>query len=165
MPLKKLLNRLRPAHNEALPPNPPEHQGVASAPAPAQHYLSKKDIRHAIVEHVQWCATFNDHLSGTTDSVLPGAALPASGLPPLPDAVKSGLGQWLRDQEEAFGAARPVLQEIRAEQLRLHTLAKEALRLTRRHRFGDASKLLNTDFERSRQRIVQLLRSLEPADD
>ncbi len=166
MPLKKLFQRLRPKKDVAHPSvtaSVDATEAQVKTEEPIRHQLSKSAIRRAIVEHVQWCALFNDHLSGLTDSVLPDTPS-STDLAPLPDAVQSGLGKWLRENEKAFGTARETLQEIRAEQIRCHTVAKEALRLSRAHRFGQASKILNSDFERSRQRIVQLLRSLEPEE-
>lgn len=57
----------------------------------------------------------------------------------------------------------PLLQELADEYQRFHRLAAEALALVRADQMHKASTLLNTDFERSRARVLELLRSLQRA--
>ncbi|MFP5467770.1 MAG: CZB domain-containing protein [Gammaproteobacteria bacterium] len=111
------------------------------------------DVQTAIVEHLEWCMLFNDRLAGY--SLLPGQP------DTLPGATESKLGQWIaRNGNEAAGQ-HPSFAALRDEHRRFHELAQQALNLARQNRMDQASTLLNTDFERSRVRVVELLRHIQ----
>jgi hypothetical protein len=51
--------------------------------------------------------------------------------------------------------------ELLQEHQRFHELANQALGLARIGRMDAASTLLNTDFERSRARVLEILRAIQ----
>ena len=152
MPLRRLLRLFQ----SSAPTRPNESR------ADDARRLTEAQVRQGVIEHLQWCARFNELLAGTPeDSVLP----PADGKPapaPLPDAQHSGLGHWISDMQVHLGKDHPGLLQLEKEQRNFHQLAHEALGLIRERRIEQASLLLNNDFERSRVRVVELLRSLAP---
>lgn len=106
-----------------------------------------------MILHLEWCVVFNEHLGA--DSSLPQAT------EPLPDGRSSGLGQWLAQTRQRQLGQHPLFAELEQEHLNFHRLAETALQLTRTDQMGQASTLLNTEFERSRSRVLELLRSLQ----
>lgn len=115
--------------------------------------IDRQDLKQAIVMHLEWCVLFNEHLGA--DKSLP---------PPkqdLPGERASGLGQWLTLARQRPPAKHPFFSELLQEHQRFHELANQALGLARIGRMDAASTLLNTDFERSRARVLELLRSIQ----
>jgi hypothetical protein len=110
-------------------------------------------LQSAIIHHLEWCVLFNEHLSVEAHQ--------DQDLDPLPSAADSGLGQWLDTMRQGPAASEPRLDEITAEHGRFHQLAQQALGLARQGRMDLASTLLNTDFERSRARVLELLREMQ----
>lgn len=111
------------------------------------------DVQSAIVHHLEWCMHFNDRLAGY--SLLPGQ--PNT----LPGAADSMLGQWIRHAGSAAAGRHAALASLRDEHRRFHELAEQALSLAHQNRMDQASTLLNTDFERSRVRVIELLRQIQ----
>jgi hypothetical protein len=124
----------------------------APAMAPSMA-LDRLALQAAIIHHLEWCVLFNEHL----------AVVDRQGqhLTPLPSAAESGLGRWLDMVREGPAQRTPRLEEITAEHERFHQLAQQALSLARQGRMDLASTLLNTDFERSRARVLDLLRRIQ----
>ena len=157
MNLQRLLDRLpwsrartRPSGHVApeAPPRmapPPE-----SGPPPT---LDRLDLQAAIIDHLEWCVLFNEHLS------VAGVAAPHQT--PLPDAGNSALGRWLDRMSERPAGRHAGFVELRQEHLRFHALAQQALEHARNQRMDLASTLLNTEFERSRARVLDLLRRMQ----
>ncbi|WP_439114785.1 CZB domain-containing protein [Hydrogenophaga sp.] len=132
------------------------HGDLATAqatPHPTGLVIDRLDIQRAIILHLEWCVVFNDHLGA--DSSLPQAT------EPLPDAKSSGLGQWLAQTRQRPLGRHPLFAELEQAQRQFHELADRALALTRNGHMSLASTLLNTDFERSRTRVLEILRSLQ----
>lgn len=115
--------------------------------------IDRLDIQRAMILHLEWCVVFNDRLGAD------------SSLPPLqealPTAHDSELGQWLAQARHRAPGRHPLFAELEQEHLRVHQLAEKALALTRDGHLDRASTLLNTDFERSRTRVLDILRSLQ----
>lgn len=115
--------------------------------------MDRFDIQRAIIQYLEWCVNFNNHLGAESCEAPPTEA--------LPDAAASGLGQWLSRNRRGALAHHPLFVELEQEHQRFHALAEQALTLTRNRKMGQASTLLNTDFERSRARVLGILRSLQ----
>jgi hypothetical protein len=112
-------------------------------------------LQTAIIHHLEWCVLFNEHLSlGGSDR---------APLEPLPNATDSCLGQWLQAIGHETTVSGLPLNELQAEHHRFHAFAQQALAFARQGRMDLASTLLNTDFERSRARVLELLRSMQKA--
>jgi hypothetical protein len=120
-------------------------------PAPVR--LDRLDLQTAIIHHLEWCVLFNEHLSVNSEQALQ--------LAPLPDARHSMLGRWLTQVGQRSPGAHPSFAGLQQEHLRFHSLARQALDLAHNDRMDLASTLLNNDFERSRARILELLRSMQ----
>lgn len=141
---------MRPAITDESATSPWTNSGPNSGTPALAHEL---DVQTAIIEHLEWCLLFNDRLAG--HSLLPGQPIT------LPGAAESKLGQWiLRNSSEAAGR-HPAFAALRDEHRRFHDLAELALNLADQNRMDQASTLLNTDFERSRVRVVELLRQIQ----
>lgn len=151
MNLQRLLDRLpwsRARNNPAAPPldaSPPE-----ICPPPR---LDRLDLQAAIIHHLEWCVLFNEHLS--VDGVT------AHHQAPLPGPAESALGRWLDKMTQRAAGRHPAFAELRQEHLRFHALAQQALEHARNQRMDLASTLLNTEFERSRARILEMLRQMQ----
>lgn len=115
-----------------------------------------QSVQTAIVDHLEWCRAFSERLAA--HSMLPGQPLPQ----PLPDAMESKLGQWIHQahQQGSFGR-HPAFVALQEEHARFHLLAEKAMGLARANRMDQASTLLNTEFERSRVRVIELLRVIQ----
>lgn len=111
------------------------------------------ELQSAIIYHLEWCVLFNEHLA-----LDPTQATHAK---PLPDANACELGQWLHRVLDRREPCDPRLLQLSDEHDRFHILAQQALSLAQQHRMDLASTLLNTDFERSRARMLDLLRSMQ----
>lgn len=135
----------------------PERSSSLSAEDPEEllaQDIAQLDLQRALVHHLEWCVVFNDRLHRANSLLTETEAH-------LPDAQESGLGQWL-----ARAARLPIGQNERFTELcreheRLHELANQALCHARNGRMDLASTLLNTDFERSRLRVLETLRELQ----
>jgi hypothetical protein len=55
----------------------------------------------------------------------------------------------------------PRFLDLQQEHRRLHSMAFQALALARNNSMARASTLLNTDFERSRAKVLRLLREMQ----
>lgn len=119
----------------------------------ATHLTDRLSVQSAIIHHLEWCVLFNDHLA--VDAVQ------SQMLPALPCAEQSCLGLWLTALNEGPAKGDPRLVELNAEHTKFHAVAQNALALARQGRMDLASTLLNTDFERSRARILDLLRKIQ----
>lgn len=124
--------------------------GDAASSAGQAHEL---DVQAAMVDHLEWCMLFSDRLAGY--SLLPGQ--PNT----LPGAAESKLGQWIARHGNDAAGRHPAFAALREEHRRFHELAEQALNLARQNRMDQASTLLNTDFERSRVLVVELLRQIQ----
>jgi hypothetical protein len=111
------------------------------------------DLKAAFIHHLDWCVLFNEHLA--MDSTQ------TQHITPLPDAHNCHLGQWLAEMHPSMADGDPIFLDLQHEHLRLHTMALQALSLARNNRMALASTLLNTDFERSRARVLTLLREMQ----
>lgn len=112
------------------------------------------DVQSAIIDHLEWCRAFSEHLA--SHSVLPGQA-PAPTHPP-----QNRLGLWIQRTElHSRVGQHPAYGALKEEHRRCHSLAEQALSLARANRMDQASTLLNTDFERSRVRVIELLRAIQ----
>jgi hypothetical protein len=141
---------MRPAvADETTAPSWPDSRPTSGSPALA-HEL---DVQTAIIEHLEWCLLFNDRLAG--HSLLPGQSSS------LPGSADSKLGQWIRRAGSEAVGRHPAFAALRDEHRRFHDLAEQALNLARQNRMDQASTLLNTDFERSRVRVIELLRQIQ----
>jgi hypothetical protein len=116
--------------------------------------IAKLDIQRALVHHLEWCVVFNERLHRANSLLTETEAH-------LPDAHESGLGQWLARAAEQLIGHHDMFVELRREHERLHELASQALLHARSGRMDLASTLLNTDFERSRIRVLETLRMLQ----
>ncbi|MDR7149679.1 hypothetical protein J2W49_001634 [Hydrogenophaga palleronii] len=116
--------------------------------------IAKLDIQRALVHHLEWCVVFNERLHRANSLLTETEAH-------LPDAHESGLGQWLAKAAEQIVGHHDMFVELRDEHERLHELASQALMHARSGRMDLASTLLNTDFERSRIRVLETLRMLQ----
>ena len=155
MSLQQLLyylsrSRKHDANQVALVPAP---EPAMVQPLVARHSVfDRLTLQTALIHHLEWCVLFNDHLSVDEQQ--------AHQLPPLPSASDSELGRWLHLRQ---GPAQgdPRFDTLMDENSRFHRLAQQALTLARQDRMDLASTLLNNDFERSRARILELLRQLQ----
>ena len=127
-----------------LPAAAPRHP-VQTAPQ-----LDRLEVQAALIEHLEWCVKFNERLGRErdTDQALPGAA-------------DSGLGRWLASLRLTAQGQHPLIADLEQEHLRFHALAEKALALADSGHMHLASTLLNTDFERSRARLLDMLRTLQ----
>lgn len=116
--------------------------------------LDRLDLQAAVIHHLEWCVAFNDHLGAVNPSDIP---------PPrqLPGPDDSELGQWLQRAATRAPGAHPLFAELLREHRHFHELADEALKLASEDRMDLASTLLNTDFERSRARVLGILRAMQ----
>lgn len=96
---------------------------------------------------------FNEHLS--VDVSL------ANHVTALPDATHSGLGRWIAQMEQRSAGRHPQFIALKEEHLRFHALARQALEHAQNQRMDLASTLLNTEFERSRARVLDMLRQMQ----
>ncbi len=135
-------------------PHPPARTEPVPAPPPAAPGADRPDPQRAVIHHLEWCVLFNDRLHRANSLLTETEAH-------LPDAHESGLGQWLASASAHWIGQLPVFAELRREHLRLHELAERALIHARNGRMDLASTLLNTDFERSRTRVLEALFSLK----
>ena len=117
--------------------------------------LDPLEIQTAIIEHLEWCMLFNEHLGADPEMPHP--------LQPLADATDSGLGRWIAKLQQNPELQHPLLDELAQENRRFHRLAHQALDFARSQRMDLASTLLNMEFERSRARVLEILRWLQKA--
>jgi len=141
--------------SRSLPPEVIPRAAPARASAEPVHVpgLDRQDLKQAIIMHLEWCVLFNEHLGA--DKSLP---------PPqqdLPGERTSGLGHWLTQARMRPPGQHPLFTELLQEHQRFHELANQALGLARTGRMDAASTLLNTDFERSRARVLDMLRTIQ----
>lgn len=115
--------------------------------------LDRLTLQTAIIHHLEWCVLFNEHLSADASGQTPPA--------PLPNTADSGLGQWLETVRSGPYGDDAHLDELTDEHRGFHQLAQQALAHARQDRMDLASTLLNTDFERSRARVLELLRQMQ----
>jgi hypothetical protein len=157
MSLHKLFQRLlgaRDTHATPAPHGEPPARPFADAAPPAPPRLDRLDLQAAVIHHLEWCVLFNDQLGLANQS---GTAPPSL----LPGADDSELGQWLQRSAGRAPGAHPLFAELLHEHRLFHELADEALKLACEGRMDLASTLLNTDFERSRGRILNILRVMQ----
>lgn len=128
----------------------PVRTPVEPVPIPG---LDRQDLKQAIIMHLEWCVLFNEHLGA--DKSLP------SPQHELPGERASGLGRWLTESRQRPAGRHPMFGELLQEHQRFHELANQALGLARIGRMDSASTLLNTDFERSRARVLEILRTIQ----
>lgn len=126
--------------------------GAESATRPMPP-VDRLELQAAIIHHLEWCVLFNEHLS------VDGGH--AQHQTPLPEAADSALGQWLTQMAQRPIGQHPQFIELQQEHLRFHALARQALDHARNHRMDLASTLLNTEFERSRARVLEMLRLMQ----
>lgn len=151
MNLLRLLERLpwvRPRTRISDLPSSRDDAGPSTRPS-----FDRLDIQEAIIHHLEWCVLFNEHMA------VPPSALP--GMEALPDAEHSALGQWLAHMAQRPVGHHPRFSALQQEHQRLHALARQAMDYARQQRMDQASQLLNTEFERSRAAVLQLLRSMQ----
>jgi hypothetical protein len=118
--------------------------------------LDRLDLQSAVIHHLEWCVQFNDHLSQINQAETPP-------LRTLPAADQSGLGLWLQRSASRAPGQHPLFEALLREHRQFHELAEKALELAAKDRMDLASTLLNTDFERSRARVLTLLRAMQKA--
>lgn len=111
------------------------------------------ECQAALIQHLEWCVLFNAHLAVDPTQTR--------HITPLPDANNCHLGQWLARMLPRMAEQDPRFLDLQQEHLRFHTMASQALALSRKNRMALASTLLNTDFERSRARVLTLLREIQ----
>jgi hypothetical protein len=116
--------------------------------------IARLDLQRALVHHLEWCVVFNDRLHRANSLLTETEAH-------LPDAQESGLGQWLARAARLPLGEHELFNELCKEHERLHALANQALMHARNGRMDLASTLLNTEFERSRCRVLDTLRALQ----
>ena len=155
MTLQQLLERLTWSRNRAKPSEPAP---LMVAPPPAAPVvlplkLDRLDLQAAIIHHLEWCVLFNEHLS-----VDVGHARHST---PLPDAQHSGLGLWIAQMSHRAAGGHPQFLALKKEHLRFHQLAAQAMEHAQNQRMDLASTLLNTEFERSRARVLEMLRTMQ----
>ena len=115
--------------------------------------LDRQDLKQAIIMHLEWCVLFNEHLGADKSLPQPQQELPGERA--------SGLGRWLTQARQRPAGQHPLFGELLQEHQRFHELANQALGLARIGRMDAASTLLNTDFERSRARVLEMLRAIQ----
>jgi len=133
---------------QASPPPPP-----APTPQPALTGYDRLEVQAVLIDHLEWCVAFNEHLRTDPTSTTPHA--------PLPGPADSGLGRWLAKAMARGDGPQALLEALQAEYQQFHHVANQALSLARADQMHLASTLLNTDFERSRARVLQMLRLLQ----
>jgi hypothetical protein len=158
MNLQRLLDRLLGSRSRTPPPHqevPEPPAWAAPAPAPGQRVprVDRLDLQAAIIHHLEWCVLFNEHLSVDSDQ--------ARHQTHLPGAHDSALGRWLDTMSQRAAGQHPLFFELQQEHLRFHDLARLALAHAQNRRMDLASTLLNTEFERSRARVLDLLRRMQ----
>lgn len=157
MSLNKLFQLLRRSRSDTSPSaghgEPPAHQLVAS-PDTAAPRLDRLDLQGALIHHLEWCVQFNDHLGMVNQAETPPPRL-------LPGADESELGQWLARAATRAPGTHPLFADLVQAHRHFHDLADEALKLAGEGRMDLASTLLNTDFERSRAKVLGLLREMQ----
>ncbi|MCU0763061.1 MAG: CZB domain-containing protein [Hydrogenophaga sp.] len=116
--------------------------------------IAQLDLQRALVHHLEWCVVFNDRLHRANSLLTETEAH-------LPDAQESGLGQWLAHAARLPIGQNAMFADLCREHERLHELANQVLCHARSGRMDLASTLLNTDFERSRLRVLDSLRELQ----
>lgn len=139
------------------PPSALERGSSISAEDPEEllaQDIAKLDLQRALVHHLEWCVVFNDRLHRANSLLTETEAH-------LPDAQESGLGQWLTHAARLPIGQHSLFADLCREHERLHELANQALCHARNGRMDLASTLLNTDFERSRLRVLETLRELQ----
>ncbi|MBL8388860.1 MAG: CZB domain-containing protein [Hydrogenophaga sp.] len=156
MNLQRLLDRLpwsrqRPRPSVDPAPVAPEPAGQTSPDRMPR--LDRLDLQAAVIHHLEWCVLFNEHLSVDASQ--------AQHQTPLPDADNSALGQWLHKMAQRPVGQHPHFLALQQEHRRFHELAREALEHSRNQRMDLASTLLNTEFERSRARVLEMLRQMQ----
>jgi len=153
MTIHQLLTLLRsPRTLEASSHEPGTAYTVSSGPA-APLELDSGEVEQAIQLFLEWCTLLKRQLAADPHV----GPLPAA----LPDAERSGLGQWIVRNSQAALSRHPQMIELALENRRINHLAQEAIDLTRIQRLDLASNLLNLPFERSRSRMLQLLQALK----
>lgn len=156
MNLQRLLERLPWSRSRTKPadaPTPVRVVDVEVATPPPMPRLDRLDLQAAIIHHLEWCVLFNEHLSVDGQQ--------AQHQTPLPGADSSDLGLWLAKMAQRQIGQHPHFIELQQEHLRFHALARQALEYTRQQRMDLASTLLNTEFERSRARVLEMLRRMQ----
>jgi hypothetical protein len=158
MNLQTLLDRLLGSRSRAPQPReeapaPPAWAGPVPAPAQGVPRLDRLDLQAAIIHHLEWCVLFNEHLSVESPH--------AQHKTPLPGARDSALGRWLETMSRRAAGQHPLFIELQQEHQRFHDLARQALAHAQNRRMDLASTLLNTEFERSRARVLDLLRRMQ----
>ena len=161
MPINKLFQLLRGSRQGQTPapgPGGAPSSTFASSERVSPQQLDRLDLQSAVIHHLEWCVMFNDHLSHITQT--DGDAPP---LRTLPQADQSGLGLWLQRSASRAPGQHPLFEALLQEHRQFHELAEEALILAAEDRMDLASTLLNTDFERSRAKVLALLREMQKA--
>lgn len=157
MNLQRLLEKILGGRPTLPPAAAPQAQAQVRAPAPAAEpplpRLDRLDLQAAIIHHLEWCVLFNEHLTAATGQ--------GRHTMPLPEAHESALGQWLDRMAQRPAGQHPLFIELQREHLRFHGLAQQALNHAQQQRMDLASTLLNTEFERSRARILEMLRRMQ----
>lgn len=156
MSLQQLFRFLARSRKSAPGPGSPAPDVSPASEQASDNYPALFDrlaLQTAVIQHLEWCVLFNDHLSVDEQQ--------AQQLPPLPNAEDSELGRWLEQVRQRLASGAPRLVALTEEHRRFHQLAQQALVLARQDRMDLASTLLNTDFERSRARVLELLRQLQ----
>lgn len=159
MRLQQILQFLSRSNPEPITSTAPTMADVAIELVPASestsshHLPDRLALQSAIIHHLEWCVLFNEHLSVDASGQAP--------LVPLPSAADSGLGQWLEAVCNGPAGTDPRLKTLSQEHQRFHQIAQQALAFARQGRMDLASTLLNTNFERSRARVLELLRQMQ----
>jgi hypothetical protein len=156
MSFNKLFQLLRGKRPSQQPGTGQGAAPVAFAPAGQASAvpLDRLDLQSAVIHHLEWCVLFNDHLGLINQSDTPP-------LRTLPEIDQSGLGLWLQRSAGRAPGRHPLFEELLREHRQFHELAEKALALAAKDRMDLASTLLNTDFERSRARVLSLLREMQ----
>jgi hypothetical protein len=156
MPPQQLLQYLsrsrKPDAGKALRESKSEATGAEPTPT-QRHWPDRLELQAAVNFHLEWCVLFNDHLSVDEQHT--------DQLAPLPSADDSDLGRWLHHMRQGLAPGDNRCDALHEEHHRFHQLAGRALALARQDRMDLASTLLNTAFERSRVRVLELLRQLQ----
>lgn len=159
MRLQQILRFFSRPKAEPVTPSKPPKADVEIDLAPASESArnnrapDRLELQTAIIHHLEWCVLFNEHLSVDASGHAP--------LVPLPGVADCGLGQWLNSVRNGSVGNAPGLDALEEEHHHFHRLALKALAFARQDRMDLASTLLNTDFERSRARILELLRKMQ----
>ncbi len=157
MSLNKLFHLLRGRRTEPAPPaghgESPNHP-LAAEPPPAAPRLDRLELQAVLIHHLEWCVQFNDHLGWINQSETP----PPRQLSGVDD---SELGLWLQRAATRAPGTHPLFAELLKEHQHFHELADEALKLAGEGRMDLASTLLNTDFERSRAKVLGIIREMQ----